>query len=258
MAGTPTKKLFTAELKMLKEKGLEVPQRAFDNHEAESVSAPETNGVSNAQWLSAILDLQIIMRQNAQKNAAPAEAPSVTSELQQDYEAATALKNEIRALSRSIQETKAEIRSMQSGTQGGDNVLKASSELDAVVQATEEATNIILESTEKIDHLATKLQNSADNEDDRGTAEEIMETTVKMFEACNFQDLTGQRITKVVTALNYVEDRINAMIEIWGQEDISTVDASIADETDADKNLLHGPSMDGEGIDQNDIDALFD
>jgi chemotaxis protein CheZ len=265
MAGTPTKKLFTAEIKMMQENGQELPERVFETRELGSMPDTSSNGVSNAQLLSAILELQIIMRQNGQNNAEnlptpveSAEAPSDASGLEQDFEAATALKNEIRALSRSIQETKSEIRSMQGGTQGGDKVLNATSELDAVIQATEDATNVILESTEKIDELAAKLQNNADNDDDRGAADEIMEITIKMIEACNFQDLTGQRITKVVGALQYVEDRINAMIEIWGEEGISEVDASVADETDGDRNLLNGPAMAGEGIDQGDIDALFD
>ncbi len=263
MACPPTKKLFSAEIKMLKENGQDLPNYVFQAAGTEAAPS-QANGVSNAQLLSAILDLQIIVRQNT---AAPAPAsapitppkePSATEQLAQDFEAAIALKNEIRALSRSIQETKAEIRSMQGGTQGGDQVLKASSELDAVVKATEEATEIILDATEKIDDLAAKIRNSADNEDDRAAADDISELTIKMIEACNFQDLTGQRITKVVSALNYVEARINAMIDIWGDEDIAQVDASVADETDTDKNLLNGPAMSGEGIDQNGIDALFD
>ena len=246
---------------MMQEKGQELPTHIFEASNVEAAPTPETKGVSNAQLLSAILDLQIIMRKNTQ--AAPAPAPvqaptSETEQLEQDFEAATALKNEIRALSRSIQETKSEIRAMQGGTQGGDKVMNATSELDAVVQATEDATNAILEATEQIDDLAAKLHNSATSEDDRGAADDIMQLTIKMIEACNFQDLTGQRITKVVGALNYVEDRINAMIDIWGEADIAEVDASVADETDGDKNLLNGPAMAGEGIDQNDIDALFD
>jgi len=269
MAGTPKKRLFTAEIKMLQEKGLELPDHVFSQEDGAADESEKSNGVSNAQLLSAILDLQIILRKSGQNSTPvvtesappPAEAhaaPLESENLAQDYEAAAALKNEIRALSRSIQETKAEIRSMQGGTQGGDQVLNASTELDAVVQATEDATNVILESTEKIDELAQKIHNNADNDDDRGAADEIMETSIKMIEACNFQDLTGQRITKVVGALKYVEDRINAMIEIWGEEDIADVDASVADETDSDKNLLNGPAMDGEGIGQDDIDALFD
>ncbi|MFP6710775.1 MAG: protein phosphatase CheZ [Rhodospirillales bacterium] len=264
MAGTPTKKLFSAEIKMMKEKGQELPQHVFERPDAEAIPQQTVNGVSNAQLLSAILDLQIIMRKNAQAAAEtpqPAEAPKDLSEQEQpeqDSEAASAMKNELRALSRSIQETKAEIRSMQGGTQGGDQVLKASTELDAVVQATEDATNVILESTEKIDELAEKLQLSTETAEDRQAADEIMELTLKMVEACNFQDLTGQRITKVVNALKYVEDRINAMIEIWGEDDIAEIEASVADETDEDKNLLNGPALSGEGIGQDDIDALFD
>ena len=250
MAGTPKKPLFSAEIQMMKEKGQDLSQPVFNTAAPEAAPVAQVDGVSNAQLLSAILDLQIFIRKSNQEKAAPVEEPGVR--------ASSDLKNEIRALSRSIQETKSEIRSMQGGTQGGDKVLKASSELDAVVAATEEATNNILEAVENIDELAAKIQINADNEDDRGAADEIMEITIKVIEACNFQDLTGQRITKVVNALNYVEDRINAMIGIWGEEGIAEVDASVADETDEDKTLLNGPAMDGEGIDQNDIDALFD
>jgi len=79
-----------------------------------------------------------------------------------------------------------------------------------------------------------------------------------MLEACNFQDITGQRITKVVNTLKFVEERIDAMIEIWGEEDIAEVAPSVTPDSQGDSALLNGPSLNGEGIDQNDIDKLLD
>ena len=47
-------------------------------------------------------------------------------------------------------------------------------------------------------------------------AVDIQDKVIQIFEACNFQDLTGQRITKVVSTLRFVEDRIMQMMDIWG------------------------------------------
>ena len=96
------------------------------------------------------------------------------------------------------------------------------------------------------------------NDDHHQATEDIQGQTIKMPEAFNFQDITGQRITKVVNTLKFVEERIDAMIEIWGEDDIAEVDASVTPDTEGDKGLLNGPALEGEGIDQNDIDKLFD
>jgi chemotaxis regulatin CheY-phosphate phosphatase CheZ len=74
--------------------------------------------------------------------------------------------------------------------------------------------------------------------------------------ACSFQDLTGQRITKVVNALRYIETRINAMIGIWGIDEAAKAEASKADDARPDAHLLNGPQT--EAADQSEIDSLFD
>ena len=42
---------------------------------------------------------------------------------------------------------------------------------------------------------------------------------ISIFEACNFQDLTGQRINKVMTTMKFIEHHINTMMDIWGGVD---------------------------------------
>ena len=92
-------------------------------------------------------------------------------------------------------------------------------------------------------------------------SEEIQERVVSIFEACNFQDLTGQRINKVMTTMKFIENHITVMMDIWGGVDAIKAHApAIIDDREGDAKLLNGPKLDGdEGhASQNDIDALFD
>jgi chemotaxis protein CheZ len=86
------------------------------------------------------------------------------------------------------------------------------------------------------------------------------EAVVKIFEACNFQDLTGQRITKVVRALSFIEERVEAMMGVWNKREFETMPlppGMAAKDGDLD---LHGPNKVDQAkgmISQADIDALF-
>jgi hypothetical protein len=79
---------------------------------------------------------------------------------------------------------------------------------------------------------------------------------MNVFTACSFQDLTGQRTTKVINALRYIEQRVAALIALWG---LSEADAGNPppgpQDTRPDGHLLHGPSLDG--IDQGGVDRLM-
>jgi len=39
----------------------------------------------------------------------------------------------------------------------------------------------------------------------------VEQEAMKIFEACSFQDITGQRVTKVVTVLRQIEDRVGKL-----------------------------------------------
>ena len=96
----------------------------------------------------------------------------------------------------------------------GEEMAKMTGELGAVVGGTEQATQQILEATEAIDQAATALAKVTSPDQQRLLSEEIQERVVSIFEACNFQDLTGQRITKVVSTLKFIETHIVRMMEI--------------------------------------------
>ena len=79
-----------------------------------------------------------------------------------------------------------------------------------------------------------------------------------MFEACSFQDITGQRVTKVVKLVTYIEDRVNALIDIWVKSALDEVEVTPDREKTEDEKLLQGPQLNDEGISQSEIDKLFD
>jgi len=77
-------------------------------------------------------------------------------------------------------------------------------ELEAVVQVTEAAANTILEAAEAIgDWMAGGREPAA--------APAIVERVNAIFEACAFQDLTGQRIRRAIQHLQQVEGVLKGM-----------------------------------------------
>lgn len=179
------------------------------------------------------------------------------SDYEQQARDSALMRNELRALSHAIEETKREIAEL-AATEGEDDRLDTlSGELDAIVSATESATETILSLAEKIDRIAEQMRVQARDEHVRQLAEEVSECVTQVFEASNFQDLTGQRISKVVSTLKFVDERVERMVAIWGRESLAglrNADAAAID----DSRLLSGPQQAGAGISQDDIDKLFD
>jgi chemotaxis protein CheZ len=170
------------------------------------------------------------------------------------------LKVELDLIHDAINRTKQEIAVLHGKSFSGDEMSKVTGELGAVVGGTEEATQQILEAAEAIDHAATALTKMTSPDQQAQLSEDIQERVVAIFEACNFQDLTGQRISKVMTTMKFIEHHITVMMEIWGGVDAIKAHApAIIDTRVGDARLLNGPKgMDDEGhVSQDDIDALF-
>lgn len=164
------------------------------------------------------------------------------------------LRKELLEISAHIQQTRNEIAALHPDQQGTSRLVLATSELDAIVSATERATYDILNGAERIQAAAAKLPASPEI---AAIASEIGGQATEIMTACSFQDLTGQRISKVVNALRYIETRINAMIEIWGIDEAARAMATGPQDTRPDAHLLNGPQLEG-AADQNEIDSLFE
>ena len=101
--------------------------------------------------------------------------------------------NELEALAVIIRETKREIAQIRPDEIKDDFLPTAADELDAIVQSTETAANTILDAVESIEAVIPNVSPEA--------GEALTNATMAIYEGCNFQDLTGQRISKVVNTL---------------------------------------------------------
>ncbi|HIJ38765.1 MAG TPA: hypothetical protein HPP80_07690 [Rhodospirillaceae bacterium] len=242
------KKIFSAELQRLKSKG-ELPSKAAMDDPAGVLLA--INGLRDD-----IRSLENLVRQGVPQTDEAPDAELV--EFDRKRAEVNQLKTEIRALSLAISHTKSEIAALRPPDAKDDRLVAVANELDAIVAATEGATQTILEGAEKVDGLAQQLQAQAGDSFTSRVAEDLRDVVVSMFEACNFQDITGQRITKVVRTLQFVEDRVNRMIEIWGADSFQDMAKETSSDRDDEKDLLNGPALENQGVSQADIDKLFD
>ena len=163
------------------------------------------------------------------------------------------LHNEIKALAEYIRRAKEEIAAIEPRDISDRHIPWATDELDAVVQATEEATSAILDAAEELEALGSTL--------DGRQADKITEVATKIYEASSFQDITGQRIAKVVATLRYIEERITTLCAALGgvEDDRDAQEESRAGNAPvAGASLMNGPQMPGAGNSQDDIDRLFD
>ena len=223
----------------------------------EQQGAPSEGGSFHDEKLEAIMEELAVLKAHIcpiaelpdgamvhKTNANLTEAMNFKRELDQIYEAISKTKTEIVSLNG------AGIKLTESRPQD---------ELDAVVCGTESATNQILSAVEEIESNATMLANTLVG-DEGLIAANIQEKVLSIYEACNFQDITGQRITKVVEALRFVSERADRMIEIWGgMESFEDVVPESLDAREGDDRLKNGPSLetDEDVASQDDIDALF-
>ena len=190
-----------------------------------------------------------------------AETQALLETYRAQIEQCEKLKVELDLIHDAISRTKREIAVLHGKSFDGQEMAKVNGELGAVVGGTEQATQQILEATEAIDQAATALSKNISPDQQKLLSEEIQERVVAIFEACNFQDLTGQRISKVMSTMKFIEQHINAMMDIWGGVDAIKAHAPpIIDTREGDDKLLNGPKLDGEigHASQDDIDALFD
>ena len=175
---------------------------------------------------------------------------------------------DIEALANYINAAKAEISEIKADKINKEFLPEASDQLIAIVGATEQATNDIFEAVELIEELTEKMAPKM--------AERVTEAVTRVYEACSFQDITGQRVSRVVTALQNVETKVHALLQAFGEESGAegretalgvpgapgapgTPGTSVEGATPAssDEELMTGPQIPGEANSQDDIDALL-
>lgn len=149
-------------------------------------------------------------------------------------------------LSQHIRVTREEIGALKPGD-GEDFLSSTADELEEIVAETARAANEIMGAAESVEAIAAGT--------DPKTRAALQAAATRIYEASAFQDITGQRITKVVRALQHIEIRIEALASACGE----ALSQSNGGETPkGDAALLNGPQLSRAAATQSEIDSLFE
>ena len=163
-----------------------------------------------------------------------------------------ALLGEVAELGHTIAAAKAEIAALRVTDINDSQIPSATDELDAIVAHTARATESILETCETLDRVAGELS----GETQRDLSARLQDATTRIYEACGFQDITGQRITKVVATLKTIEVKVAHIIAAFSDRRRSGEPESFPAAPSAEA-MLHGPQLPANAMDQSDIDKLL-
>jgi|BEDMetMinimDraft_2_1075160.scaffolds.fasta_scaffold02881_3 chemotaxis protein CheZ len=157
------------------------------------------------------------------------------------------LLHEVEELGQVIVHAKREIEALRVDEITHRQIPSATDELDAIVTHTAEATESILETCETLDKLAETLPEPFGGK--------LQEATTRIYEACSFQDITGQRINKVVQTLKRIEAKVSQIIATFGTE--ADLPPPPEPSSAPGDGLMNGPALPGAAMDQSDIDRLL-
>lgn len=219
---------------------------------------PNASPQQHNQLMSAIAEVKDLLSQNSVTTEVPTQ---IMDDFRADMAEAAKIKAELMVIQKAIDSTKFEIAALHLPGEKTPDIARMSDELGAIVNGTEQATETILTAVEQIDDNANDLAASVQTNTQKDLAADIQDQVVKVFEACNFQDLTGQRISKVIRAFGFIEKRVDQMMEIWGGIDsFKGFEPEEVKDNGTGHHLLNGPSLvsDADVANQDDIDALFD
>jgi chemotaxis protein CheZ len=163
-----------------------------------------------------------------------------------------AVYRELREIAGYIESLKREIGALKANEIKSARIPAAGQELSAVCQATEAATNTIMECAEAVI--------AADGRDQAAYKALIDEKMMIIFEACSFQDITGQRISKVVETLQLIDERVSRFARAIAAKDNAgghSTESERVREERKQRLLLNGPRLDGPETSQSEVDAMF-
>ncbi|MFQ5467645.1 MAG: protein phosphatase CheZ [Kiloniellaceae bacterium] len=197
---------------------------------------------------------------------------SVMASVDGDHESISmGLHRDIEALAKFIRSARAEIADIRVDEIHSHHIPNATDELSAVVGATEQATNEIFEAVEIIEAAIVDMEPAM--------AERLTVAVTQIYEACGFQDVTGQRVSKVVKTLRTVEEKVRSLLDALGDDTGGEprapaepaagpcapaepaagpcAPAEVPEASAADADLMSGPQLPGNAMSQDDIDKLL-
>lgn len=177
---------------------------------------------------------------------------SMVTSMQGELEmAALKIGSELKDLIDFIHTAKAEIASIRPNSLSKRDLPGAADELDAIVQHTEAAAGAIMDCADEVTTIAGTV--------DGDLSEKLTDIATKIYEASSFQDITGQRVTKVVRVLKHIEEKLASLAAAVGDNHVAEKEVQRDETGDIvnHRDLLNGPALEGDGNAQDDIDALL-
>jgi chemotaxis protein CheZ len=167
-------------------------------------------------------------------------------------------RDELAAIYAAIQSSRQDMDSLKAGLLHDSKLERASRELDAIVAGAQQATQDILRAAENVDETTSALSGTLRNAHQKGLAHDIRDHVGQIYEACNFHDLTGQRVANVLAAIQFVEQQIGRLAQAW-QRIEQFKPMSHEDAGEDDRRFLNGPKLAGDAghSSQDDVDAIF-
>lgn len=151
-------------------------------------------------------------------------------------------------LSTYVDSTKKDIADLRSTEGSGNSFSTAAVELSEIVAEASKATHAIMNAAEVVEQVSAGL--------DKDSAAKLNDAVTSIYEACAFQDITGQRISKVVNAMQSIETKVVGLARACGDavEAQAIVKKPVSDES----KLLNGPQLAVNAKSQDEIDKLFE
>jgi chemotaxis protein CheZ len=207
--------------------------------------------------LNDVIDRAIVRLQSAPMDAAQKQLiETVVASLRGAQATNRKVFEQLSAVMDYIANARREIAAVEPHAIKGQHIPTATDELDAVVASTEEATHKIMDACDALNNAAATLPPEAQTQ--------VTDQVNRIFEACNFQDITGQRITKVVRTLKHIEDQVSSLVAALESVGLRPADnpdgyekLNVSKATDPEKHLLNGPQAGSQAIKQDEIDKLF-
>jgi chemotaxis protein CheZ len=151
-------------------------------------------------------------------------------------------------LSHYVQSTKKDIAALRNSEGSQDSFSTAAGELEEIVVESSKATHGIMNAAEAIERIGAKL--------DKAAAAVVSDAVTSIYESCAFQDITGQRIAKVIATLQSIETKVVGLARACGGEvEIQAIDGRAPT---AESALLNGPQLALNAKSQEEIDRLFE
>lgn len=119
---------------------------------------------------------------------------------------------QVAELSAAIELTRQEIRELGAQQAQDGGFKPGSDEISDISAHTEQAVSEILRAAEAMQASAWAAREDGTDSD---ICDRLDKCAIDIYTACTFQELTSQRIRKLVSLLTFTEERVEAMIQRW-------------------------------------------